>query len=213
MILEPSPPNIVSRYFPELSQQQLQQFSQLRELYFYWNERINLISRKDIEHLTEKHILHSLSIAKVIQFKPGTKILDIGTGGGFPGIPLAILFPEAEFYLVDSIGKKINVVKEIIQSLSLKNVTAEKLRAEEVKGRFDFAVSRAVAPLTELLYWMRGKIIKKNFNRLANGLLCLKGGDITEEIKSIKNRTVIYNLSDFFEEEFFETKKLVFVEM
>lgn len=205
--------NIISKYFPDLTAHQQKQFSQLEELYFSWNEKINLISRKDIEHLNERHILHSLSIAKVITFKPGTKILDIGTGGGFPGIPLAIFFPEAQFHLVDSIGKKINVVKEIIYSLGLKNAAASQMRVEDLKQQYDFALSRAVAPLPEMVRWMKGKIAKKNFNSLANGLLCLKGGDITEELKAVKNRTVLYNLSDYFKEEFFETKKLVFVEI
>lgn len=205
--------NIISEYFPTLSPLQLQQFSQLEALYLFWNEKINLISRKDIEHLNEKHILHSLSISKVIQFKPDTKILDIGTGGGFPGIPLAIMFPEVRFHLVDSIGKKIKVVKEIINSLELKNTTTEILRVEELKQQYDFAVCRAIAPLPELVRWMKGKIAKKNFNTLANGLLCLKGGDLAEELKSIKNRTVVFRLSDYFKEEFFETKKLVFVQM
>lgn len=211
--MNPGNREIISNYFPQLSPHQLRQFHRLEELYRFWNEKINLISRKDIEHLTERHILHSLSIAKVIGFKPGTKILDIGTGGGFPGIPLAIMFPDAQFHLVDSIGKKIKVVKELIQSLELKNARAENARVEELKQQFDFAVCRAVAPVPELLHWMRGKIIKKNFNRLANGLLCFKGGDLREELKSVKNRMVIYNISDFFKEEFFETKKIVYVEM
>ena len=205
-------PDIIAKYFPQLTPLQLQQFHQAHELYVSWNEKINLISRKDIEHLTEKHVLHSLAIAKAIQFKPGTKILDIGTGGGFPGIPLAIMFPEVQFHLVDSIGKKINVVQEIITSLGLKNATAEKQRVEELKEQYDFAVSRSVAPIKDLFFWMRGKILKKNFNTLANGLLCFKGGDLTEELSAIKNRTVIFNLSDYFTGEFFETKKIVFVE-
>ncbi len=198
----------------------MQQFSQLNDLYFLWNKKINLISRKDIEHLEEKHILHSLSIAKIIQFEAGTKILDIGTGGGFPGIPMAIMFPDSQFHLVDSIGKKIVAVKEIIKSLGLKNATAEQIRAEDLKQQYDFVLCRAVAPLPELTFWMKGKIKKSAVNNLQltknylpNGLLCLKGGDLTEEIKSVKNRTVIYNLSDFLEEEFFQTKKLVFVKM
>lgn len=213
MAIEPGAPGIISRYFPHLSPYQLKQFSDLEKLYFSWNEKINLVSRKDIEHLTERHILHSLSIAKVIGFKPGTKILDIGTGGGFPGIPLAIMFPDSQFYLVDSIGKKIKVVKELIQSLELKNAGAENARVEGLKQQFDFAVCRAVAPVPELLHWLRGKILKKNFNRLANGLLCFKGGDLTEELKDVKNRTLIYNISDFFEEDFFKTKKIVYVEV
>lgn len=211
--MELTSPGLILKYFPGITPAQVRQFGRFHELIVEWNEKINLVSRKDIEHLTEKHILHSLALARAIQFKPGTKVLDIGTGGGFPGVPLAIMFPGSEFHLVDSIGKKIMVVKEIIASLGLANAAAGQLRAETLKSSYDFATSRAVAPLPELVRWMKGKIIRKNFNTLANGLLCLKGGDLTEETAGIKNRTVIYNISDFFEESFFESKKLVFVQM
>ncbi len=183
----------------------------LQELYEYWNERINLISRKDIDKLEERHILHSLTIAQVIQFKPGTKILDVGTGGGFPGIPLAIMFPKARFTLVDSIGKKIKVVNEVIEALQLKNVTAQQIRAEELDGKFDFVVSRAVTRMPEFLRWMRGKVRKKNFNSLNNGILYLKGGDVEEEMNSIKARYAIYDLDISFPTEFFHTKKLIYI--
>ncbi len=203
--------DLIRQYFPDISPEQDRQFAMLQELYEYWNERINLISRKDIDNLEERHILHSLAIAQVIQFKPGTKILDVGTGGGFPGIPLAIMFPEARFTLVDSTGKKIKVVNEIIEALQLKNVTARQIRAEELDGKFDFVVSRAVTRMPEFLRWMRGKVRKKNFNSLNNGILYLKGGDVEEEMNSIKARYAIYDLDINFPMEFFHTKKLIYI--
>jgi 16S rRNA (guanine527-N7)-methyltransferase len=198
-------------YFLEISSKQDEQFNQLFELYSYWNERINLISRKDIEHLEERHILHSLALAKTIQFKPGTKILDVGTGGGFPGIPLAIMFPETEFLLVDSIGKKIKVVNEIKESIGLKNVEARQLRAEHVDGKYDFVVSRAVTRLPEFIKWVKDKISSNNKNSLDNGILYLKGGDIDEEMKGTHHAYAIYELDIYFPLEFFHSKKLVYL--
>lgn len=199
---------LILKYFPELSENQITQFSKLGELYAFWNAQINVISRKDIEELPVRHVLHSLGIAKVQAFKPGAHILDVGTGGGFPGIPLAIMFPETHFHLVDSIGKKIKVVKEIAAALDLKNVKAEAIRAEEVKGEFDFIVSRAVTNMDEFVTWTKSKIAKKQQHELKNGILYLKGGDLTEELQGYKTAT-IYNLSDYFTEAFFETKKVV----
>lgn len=202
---------IITKYFPKLSETQLQQFAALRDLYENWNTQINIISRKDIDLLYERHILHSLGISKVINFKANTSILDVGCGGGFPGIPLAILFPECSFYLVDSIGKKIKVVNEIALALGLKNVRAEHQRAEEVKGKFEFVVSRAVAESSILYRWVQNKISKKQFNDLPNGIMFLKGGDLTEEFKEFKKRVVFYDLKDYFTEEFFETKKIAYL--
>ena len=202
---------LIRKYFPELSSTQLSQFEELQEQYEYWNERINVISRKDIDNLYEHHILHSLAIAKVIEFVPGTKILDIGTGGGFPGIPLAILFPETQFHLVDSIGKKIKVVVEISDAIGLSNVTAEHARAEEIHGRFDFIVSRAVTSLDKLSHWSKAMIEVRSMHSLKNGLLVLKGGDISAELETLKYATTIYKLSDFFKQDFFSTKFLVHV--
>ncbi len=202
---------IITKYFPKLSETQLQQFAALRDLYENWNTQINIISRKDIDLLYERHILHSLGISKVINFKANTSILDVGCGGGFPGIPLAILFPECSFYLVDSIGKKIKVVNEIALALGLKNVRAEHQRAEEVKGKFEFVVSRAVAESSILYRWVQNKISKKQFNDLPNGIMFLKGGDLTEEFKEFKKRVVFYDLKDYFAEEFFETKKIAYL--
>lgn len=196
------------QYFDNLSSAQLAQFSKLESLYKSWNSKINVVSRKDIDELYNKHVLHSLGIAKVLEFKENSHILDIGTGGGFPGIPLAIMFPESNFYLVDSIGKKIKVVREIADALGLKNIKAEHIRAEEVKGQFDFIVSRAVTKMEVFVPWTRKKIAKKQNHELKNGILYLKGGDLTEELQDFPKAS-IYNLSDYYSEDFFETKKVV----
>ncbi len=194
--------------FPQLTDIQKEQFRKLEELYVEWNEKINVISRKDIGSLYLKHVLHSLAIAKVQPFEPGTYVLDVGTGGGFPGIPLAILFPETRFYLIDVIMKKITVVKAVVEGLGLKNVKAEQLRAENVKGDFDFIVSRAVTNMPDFFSWVKGKIKKQNKHELKNGILYLKGGDLTEELKDFP-KAKEYPISDFFSDEFFETKKVV----
>jgi len=201
--------DIITKYFPNLSEVQIQQFSDLQGLYEEWNAQINVISRKDLEELYVRHILHALGIAKVIQFKPGTTLLDVGTGGGFPGIPLAILFPECEFYLVDAIGKKIKVVEAVTEAIGLTNLTAAHQRAEKVEGKFDFIISRAVTRTAGFIPWVRHKINKGSFNDLDNGFLFLKGGDLEKELNEVKSDYKVYNLSDFFEEEFFETKKVV----
>ncbi len=203
--------DLIKKYFPDLSPKQVKQFEQLLPLYTEWNAKINVISRKDIEHLYLHHVLHSLSIAKVIQFKPGTKVLDIGTGGGFPGIPLAILFPEVQFHLVDSIKKKIRVVEEVINALELSNATAEWKRAEEVSGQYHFVVSRAVSYLKTLYTWSQNKICKQQFNDLKNGLLVLKGGDLDEELDALDVPSQLFPISDFFEEEYFKEKWVVYV--
>lgn len=200
----------ILKYFPYLSENKRAQFSKLGELYAFWNAQINVISRKDIDELQVRHVLHSLGIAKVQAFRPGARILDVGTGGGFPGIPLAILFPETHFHLVDSIGKKIKVVKEVAAALDLKNVKAEAIRAEEVKGEFDFVVSRAVTNMDEFVKWTRSKIAKKQQHELKNGILYLKGGDLTDELQHFPNAK-LFNLTDYFEDEFFETKKVVHI--
>lgn len=200
----------ILRYFPNLTAIQKQQFSDLQNLYEDWNAKINVISRKDIDELYTRHILHSLAIAKIQMFEQGTYILDVGTGGGFPGIPLAILFPETRFYLIDVILKKINVVKAISDSLGLKNVKAEQIRAENVKGDYDFIVSRAVTNMPDFVNWIKYKIKKTNKHELLNGILYLKGGDLTEELKDFPKATE-YNIADFFENDFFETKKVVHV--
>lgn len=202
---------LILKYFPDLTEEQKRQFAALYDLYTDWNSQINVISRKDIENLYEHHVLHSLGIAKVIRFKPGTKVMDLGTGGGFPGIPLAILFPEVQFHLVDSIGKKVRVATEIAGSIGLKNVTTRHARAEEEKQLFDFVVSRAVMPLTDLLKIIRKNISPKQQNALPNGLICLKGGELERETMPVKNKTTMWNLKEFFGEEFFETKKVVYV--
>ncbi|PWK28971.1 16S rRNA (guanine527-N7)-methyltransferase [Arcicella aurantiaca] len=204
---------IIEKYFPQLSEKQKQQFAQLGDLYATWNAQINVISRTDIDNLYEKHILHSLGIAKIVDFKDFTEILDVGTGGGFPGIPLAILFPNCQFHLIDSIGKKIKVVNEVAQALGLTNVKAEQIRAEQVEGEYDFIVSRAVTRLLPFYGWVKNKININNYNKLQNGILYLKGGDLKEELKEFGKKTKVYELSNFYEEEFFETKMVVHVPM
>jgi 16S rRNA (guanine527-N7)-methyltransferase len=204
--------NRIQYYFPNLTSRQKDQLAGMEELYRHWNAQINVISRKDIDTLYERHVLHSLGIAKVIQFKPGTAILDVGTGGGFPGIPLAILFPEAQFHLIDSIGKKIKVVQEVAQALGLTNVVAEKARAEYVeKDAYEFVVSRAVTRLAPFVGWVRHGINPNSFHNLRNGILYLKGGELDEEIREYGRQVRTYDLSDYFDEEFFETKKVVYV--
>jgi 16S rRNA (guanine527-N7)-methyltransferase len=203
--------SLIASYFPQLSAKQLDKVAQLKPLYEEWNAQINVISRKDIDALYERHVLHSLAIHKFLPFQPGSAILDVGTGGGFPGIPLAIAQPDVHFTLVDSIGKKIKVVREIAQQLGLTNVTAIHGRAEEVKGSFDFVVSRAVAPTQELIQWTRKLYAAKHSNALPNGLLALKGGDLKEELKNINYPVEVYGLMELFPLPFFETKKLVYV--
>jgi 16S rRNA (guanine527-N7)-methyltransferase len=203
--------DIILKYFPSLTEKQVQQFNKLPELYNYWNNQINVISRKDIDLLFERHVLHSLGIAKVMQFLPGESVLDVGTGGGFPGIPLAILFPETQFYLVDSIGKKIKVVLEVAKALELKNVRASHNRAEEINEKFDFIVSRAVTRLGEFYPWIKDKFGKTSKNTLANGILYLKGGDLEEEIKESGLQVKQYYLKNYFGEEFFETKQVIYI--
>lgn len=202
---------LVLKYFPDLSPEQKTQFERLADLYSEWNAQINVISRKDTENFYERHVVHSLAIAKVMPFSDGSKILDIGTGGGFPGIPLAILFPNCQFFLVDSIGKKIKVVDEVAKALGLKNVRSAHERAENIKEEFDFIVSRAVTAMPTFINWTKGKFLKKNNNPLKNGILYLKGGDLKEEMATVKKAAQYFNLSDFYTEEFFETKKVVYV--
>ncbi len=202
---------LIEKYFPNLSEKQKMQFSKLPELYAEWNEKINVISRKDIENLMERHVLHSLAIADTIRFKATTQVLDVGTGGGFPGIPLAILFPETEFLLVDSIGKKIKVATAVIEALELKNAKAEHQRVQQVRGSFDFIVSRAVTNLPELVKISRKKLKTEGFNGLPNGIICLKGGDLREELKPFDKNVAVFPIADFFQEEFFETKKVVYL--
>jgi len=204
---------IILKYFPNLTEEQHRQFAALYDLYIDWNAKINVISRKDIENLYEHHVLHSLAIAKVIDFKPGTSVMDLGTGGGFPGIPLAILFPDTKFHLVDSIGKKVRVATEVANAIGLKNATFRHARAQEEKQLFDFVVSRAVMPLSDLIDIIKKNISKKQINALPNGLICLKGGELQHETLPFKNKTVINSISDYFEEEFFETKKVVHVSL
>lgn len=201
----------ILHYFPSLSTNQLTQFEALLDLYTEWNAKINVISRKDIQNLYVHHVLHSLAIAKFIDFTPQTRLLDIGTGGGFPGIPLAIFFPELEFVMIDSIGKKIKVVNEVSQALSLTNVEAFHRRAQDEKGKYDFVVSRAVMPMPELVKLVRKNISLKQKNALSNGLICLKGGDLTDELKPFKNIAESFSLTTYFSEPFFETKKLVYL--
>lgn len=202
----------VNKILPNLDESQLNQLIATKELYEIWNQQINVISRKDMDSFYMHHVLHSLSLVTLLKFQPGSRILDLGTGGGFPGIPLAIVFPEVQFHLVDSIGKKIKVVNEVSAALGLKNVTTQHARVEEVKGQFDFVVSRAVAPLAELLSWTKGKYSGAQKNALPNGLICLKGGDLREEIKAVSSSHIVeqYSISDTFQLEFFETKKIIY---
>lgn len=199
---------LILKYFPNLSEVQIDKFKKLEALYQDWNLKINVVSRKDIDELYLRHVLHSLAIAKVVQFKAGSKILDVGTGGGFPGIPLAIMFPEVQFHLVDSIAKKLKVVEEVVEGLGLANVKTTHSRVEDINGTYDFIVSRAVAAMPTFVNWVKGKITKKQQNELKNGILYLKGGDLVQELQDFAKST-IYNLSDFYTEDFFETKKLV----
>lgn len=202
---------IIQKYFPDLTEEQNRQFLLLQSLYEEWNNKINVISRKDIDQLYERHVLHSLAIAKIIRFKNKTSILDVGTGGGFPGIPLAILFPECSFHLVDSIEKKINVVQEISLALNLRNITPKQIRAEKIKNQYDFIVSRAVTAFPAFYNWVRTKIKHESKNELKNGILYLKGGDLNEELKDFKSRIKTFEISKFYSESFFETKKIIYL--
>ena len=199
---------LILKYFPNLTQDQINKFAKLESLYQDWNLKINVVSRKDIDELYLRHVLHALAIAKIITFKEETKIIDVGTGGGFPGIPLAILFPECDFHLVDSIAKKLKVVNEVVAGLGLENVKTTHSRVEDIKGTYDFVISRAVAAMPTFVHWIKGKVSKQQNNALKNGILYLKGGDLTEELKDYKTAT-IYNISDFYSEDFYETKKIV----
>ncbi len=203
--------DLILQYFPDITKDQREKFAKLKTLYLDWNDKINVISRKDTDNFYERHVLHSLAIAKVIAFNPGTRILDIGTGGGFPGIPLAILFPECEFLLVDSIGKKIKVVDGVASELGLKNVRGQHERAEKIKEQFDFIVSRAVTSMPAFLKWTKGKFLKEDKNALKNGILYLKGGDLTEEMSTVKKAIQYFPIATMFSEEFFETKKVVYL--
>lgn len=203
--------SIIQKYFPHLTELQVEQFTQLEALYNDWNAKINVISRKDIQNLYEHHVLHSLGIAKVAGFKDGTTIMDLGTGGGFPGIPLAILFPNVQFHLVDSIGKKVKVAQEVAQAIGLKNVKFSHARAEEIKDKYDFVVTRAVMPMADLMKVARKNIKHEQHNAVPNGIIALKGGELNNEIASMKNISTVWELSDFFEEEYFKTKKVVHV--
>ncbi|ULC60436.1 16S rRNA (guanine(527)-N(7))-methyltransferase RsmG [Flaviramulus sp. BrNp1-15] len=200
--------DLILKYFPNLTEDQIYKFKQLESLYQDWNLKINVVSRKDIDELYLRHVLHSLGIAKVMPFKAGSKILDVGTGGGFPGVPLAILFPECSFHLVDSIAKKLKVVNEVVEGLGLTNIKTTHSRVEDINDTYDFIVSRAVAAMPTFVHWVKGKIAKQQNNELKNGILYLKGGDLTEELKDYRTAT-IYNLSDYFTEDFYETKKVV----
>lgn len=201
----------INKYFPSLSDRQKEQFQALDALYHDWNSKINVISRKDIDNLYEHHVLHSLAIAEALRFRPGTEVMDLGTGGGFPGIPLAIMFPDTHFHLVDSIGKKIRVCQEVSDALGLQNVTTQWGRAEEVKEKFHFVVSRAVMPLVDLAKIVHNKIRREQKNSLPNGLICLKGGELERETMPMKKSVIITPLTDYFEEEYFLTKKLVYL--
>jgi len=202
---------IIQKYFPHMTELQAEQFAQLEALYNDWNAKINVISRKDIQNLYEHHVLHSLGIAKVVNFKDGTTIMDLGTGGGFPGIPLAILFPNAQFHLVDSVGKKVKVAHEVAEAIGLKNVKFSHARAEDIKDRYDFVVTRAVMPMVDLVKVARKNISKEHHNAVPNGIVALKGGELHSEIASMKNIATVWELSDFFDEEYFKTKKVVHV--
>ena len=201
------------KFFPQLTEEQQRQLAMLDGLYRDWNAKINVISRKDIDNLYEHHVLHSLAIAEMIRFKPGTKVMDLGTGGGFPGIPLAIMFPETTFHLVDSIGKKIKVCQEVANALQLKNITTQWCRAEEIKDKYHFVVSRAVMPLADLVKIIKKNISTEQINALPNGIICLKGGELEKETLPLKKQTEIYPLTDYFEEPFFETKKIVYTQL
>ncbi|MCQ2349196.1 MAG: 16S rRNA (guanine(527)-N(7))-methyltransferase RsmG [Paludibacteraceae bacterium] len=203
--------DVITKYFPNLTAKQLEQFAQLEALYSEWNEKINVISRKDIGNLYEHHVLHSLGIAKALNFRAGTTVVDVGTGGGFPGIPLAILFPDVQFHLVDSIGKKIRVAEEIRKTLGLTNCTTEQSRMEDVKGKYHFVVSRAAMPMSDLVKLVRKNIGREAINSLPNGIFTLKGGDLQAELAPYRKDVTVYQLSDWFEEEFFETKQLVYL--
>lgn len=205
--------DIIYKYFPNLEPIQKKQFELLYDVYKEWNDQINVVSRKDFDQFYERHVLHSLGIAKVLNFQPGTEVLDVGTGGGFPGIPLAILFPDSNFFLVDSIGKKIKVVQGVIETLDLENAFAGQKRAEELQQKFDFVVSRAVTQMSKFIPWVQKKFKSEGINGYPNGILYLKGGDLTQELKGINRYMEVIELSDFFEEDFFETKKVVYVRM
>ena len=205
--------NLIIKYFPKLSERQKEQFAALPELYEDWNSKINVISRKDMDNFVEHHVLHSLAIAKVITFKSMADVMDLGTGGGFPGIPLAIMFPDTNFYLVDSIGKKIKVVKDVAEQLQLKNVTAEQIRAEQVQRDFDFVVSRAVTDLSQFVGWVKGKFSDIQYHKLHNGIIYLKGGDLSEEIAPFRKKVRLFDISDYFDEPYFETKKVIYMPM
>lgn len=208
-----SSPEVIFRYFPELDSTQREKFTALAPLFAEWNAQINVISRKDMEHFYVRHVLHGLAIAKVIQFKPGTSVLDVGTGGGFPGVPLAILFPEVQFHLVDSIAKKIKVVRDVAERLQLQNVKAAQARAEELPGKYHFVVNRAVAPMPKLVHWVKERIDSQSINTLPNGILSLKGGDLRDELEPFKKRTEIFPISSFFDDPFFETKQVVYIQL
>lgn len=203
--------DIILKYFPELTERQREQFAALLPLYEEWNAQINVISRRDMEHFYEHHVLHSLAIAKVMRFASMSEVLDVGTGGGFPGVPLAIMFPDARFTLIDSIGKKIKVVSDVIDRLELTNSTAMQIRAEQLEGEYDFVVSRAVTTLGEFVPWVKKKISKSQYNDLRNGILYLKGGDLTKELFTFRHKVKTWDISDFFNEDFFETKKVIYL--
>ena len=203
--------DIILKYFPNLTERQREQFAALLPLYEEWNAQINVISRKDMEHFYEHHVLHSLAIAKVIQFKPMAEVLDVGTGGGFPGVPLAVMFPETRFTLIDSIGKKIKVVSDVLERVGLTNAKAMRIRAEQLEGEYDFVVSRAVTTLGEFVPWVKGKISKTQYHDMRNGILYLKGGDLKNELFTFRHKVKTWDISDWFDEEFFETKKVIYL--